>query len=396
MEGHKQAKRVMKLLEEPSQFLATIQIGVTLSGFLASAFAARSMVGVVADFLIRLKIPINPQLMETIATFIITAVLSYFTLVFGELVPKRLAIIKAEELSFKAAKPLSILSKITYPFVKILTLSTNGIVRLFGIDPHKEYMEETEEEIRFMLDMGEERGDILESEKEMINNIFELNDTFVSDIMTHRMDIVAIPIHATLEETLRIVNDEKYTRFPVYEEHIDQIIGILHVKDLLRYIETGSSEQFSLKNIVRKPYYVLESTPIHQIIKEMQKNKTHIAIAIDEYGGTDGIVTMEDLLEEIVGNILDEYDDYEETDIEQMNETEFIILGTTDLEDIQELFKVDFPIEEYDTLSGFIIGTLGYIPNADERPVLEYENLTFSVLEIEGRRIKKVKVTRSI
>lgn len=394
--GDKKAKMVQKLLSEPSRFLATIQIGITLSGLMASAFASRNFVGMMSETIHEnVAFPIDPHLLDVISTVIITLVLSYFALVLGELVPKRLALQKAEQISFLAATPLSILSRITSPFVKLLTLSTNLIVRLFGIDPNIEEEDVTEEEIRMMVDVGQERGTIQETEKEMINNIFEFDNKTVSDIMTHRTNIIAVPSDLTFKEAIHVANVERYTRIPVYEENIDHIIGILNLKDLFHYIENGDQDSFNIKEIIREPYFVLESLRIDHLLKDMQKNKVHLAIAIDEYGGTDGIVTMEDILEEIVGNIFDEYDDPEmdKEDIEQINENSYLMVGTTDLDEVEELLKVDFPTEDYDTLSGFIIGQLGYIPEPEEKPSIYYENFLFEVEEINERRIVKVRVS---
>lgn len=392
--GNKRAKVVQTLLSEPSRFLATIQIGITLSGFMASAYSARSFAGVVSDTLYSFNIPFEKGLVEMIATIVITLVLSYFTLVLGELVPKRLALEKAEEISFLVAGPLSILSKITSPFVKLLTLSTNLIIRLFGLNPQTEVEEVTEEEIRMMVDVGQERGTIQEAEKVMINNILELDNTTVSEIMTHRTNIVALPIDTTLKEAVHFVNHEKYTRFPLYEENIDHIIGILHSKDLFRYFENGDEQGFDLRDLAREPYFVLESSQIDHLFKDMKKNKVHMAIAIDDYGGIDGIVTMEDILEEIVGNIFDEYDELEMDfeDIVQIDNNSYLMSGTTSLDDVEDELEVEFPTENYDTLSGFIIGQLGYIPNPEERPTVAYDAFLFSVEEINDRRIVKVRV----
>ncbi len=393
--GDKKARMVHNLLSEPSRFLATIQIGITLAGFLASAFAAGSFAGQLGQFLFDLGVPLTQRMLETVSTVIITLILSYFTLVLGELVPKRLALQKAEAVAFFAVAPLTWLSKITLPFVKLLTWSTNIIVRLFGLDPNADDEHVTEEEIRLMVDVGQEKGTIQETEKRMINNIFEFDNKTVSDIMTHRTNIIALPAHLSLEETVHTVNVEKYTRIPVYEEDIDHIIGILHVKDLIQFIESGDRASFELKKMVREPYYVLESIRIDHLFRDMQKNNVHIAIAIDEYGGTDGIVTIEDVIEEIVGNIFDEYDEPEldEKEVEEIDQFNYYMVGTINLYEVEDILKVELPTQEYDTLSGFIIGQLGYIPGVDERPAIEYENIVFAVEEMDDRRIVKVKVS---
>ncbi|MGM0901880.1 MAG: hemolysin family protein [Bacillota bacterium] len=393
--GHKKAKMLYALLAEPSRFLATIQIGITLAGFLASAFAAGSFAGKLAEFLVNMGMPFSQSILETVSVIAITLLLSYFTLVLGELVPKRLAMQKPEAIAMAAAGPLTLLSKITSPFVKFLTLSTNMVVRLFGVDPKAEDENVTEEEIRMMVDVGRENGTIQASEKLMINNIFEFDNKTVSDIMTHRTNINAIPIDMSLEETLQVVNQEKYTRFPVYEENFDHIIGILHLKDLVQFIEIGDRAAFNLRELIREPYYVLESVRIDQLFRDMQKNNFHMAVALDEYGGTDGIVTIEDLIEEIVGNIFDEYDEPEldVVEIEKVNETSYLLAGTINLYEVEDLLKVELPTKNYDTLSGFMLGQLGYIPAAHESPVFEYQGIVYAVTEMNDRRIVRVKVS---
>lgn len=392
-EGHKQAIKVHKLLSEPSRFLATIQIGITLAGFLASAFAAGSYANSLVRLLVELGVDLDVATLRTISTIIITIILSYFTLVLGELVPKRLALQKAEAISFLVATPLALLAHLTSPFVKFLTISTNVIVRLFGLDPNAEDEKVTEEEIRLMVDVGQERGAIQETEKEMINNIFEFDNKVVSEIMTHRTNIAAIPIQSTMREIINVVNEEKYTRFPVYEENIDNIMGIFHIKDLFEFIEKGDIESFQLKDHIREPFFILESTRIDRVFEDMKKNKIHMAIVIDEYGGIEGILTMEDLIEEIVGNIFDEYDEHEMVlvDIEVVNNKTFIISGTTGLDVLEGVLNIEFPTEEYETISGFLIGQLGYIPSTDEQPMIGYENVLFTVEEMSERRITKIR-----
>jgi len=391
--GDKKAKMLNSLLSEPSRFLATIQIGITLAGFLASAFAAENFASRLTVVLSRMNLPISEELLGTISVIVITLILSYFTLVFGELVPKRLALQKAEPISMFAVVPLTFLSKISAPFVKLLTLSMNFIVRLFGVDPNAEDENVTEEEIRMMVDVGKERGTIQEREKVMINNIFEFDNKTVSDIMTHRTNIVAIPHNYGLKETVRLVNAEKYTRFPVYTGDIDHILGVLHVKDLIQFVENCDETAFHMKELIREPHFVLESKPIDELLKEMQMSNIHMAISIDEYGGTDGVVTIEDVIEEIVGNIFDEYDDpgMDEEEIIVLNNNEYLIPGTTNLYVVEELLSIDLQTEEFDTLSGFVIGQLGYIPNEDAKPEIHFENIRFIVEKMDDKRILQLR-----
>jgi len=392
--GHKRAKILHNLLSEPSRFLATIQIGITLAGFLASAFAAGNFADDLARFLSGAGVPLTEKTLETVAMVIITLILSYFTLVAGELVPKRIAMQKAEQIAMFVAVPLQVLSIISAPFVKLLTSSTNFFVKLVGIDPNVDYENVTEEEIRMMVDVGEENGTIQETEKIMINNIFEFDNKSVSDIMTHRTNIVGVHVNVTLQEILTLITTEKYTRLPVYEESIDNIIGILHAKDLIHFLADGNIGQFSLKDMIYEPYFVIGSKKTDDLFKEMQKQKIHMAVVVDDYGGTDGIVTIEDLLEEIVGNIFDEHDDIEEeVEIKQIDETAFLMKGVISLYDVNDYLHVDLPTDEYDTLSGFVIGQIGKIPLEGEHAVVEFNGVTFSVEEVDEKRITKVKVT---
>lgn len=391
--GNKRAKLLHNLLNEPSRFLATIQIGITLAGFLASAFAAGSFAGQLAHYLLNLGVPLSEKVLETISVVLITVFLSFFTLVVGELVPKRVAMQKAEAISMFAAIPLTILSKITAPFVKLLTVSTNVMLRVFGIDPDKEDDNVTEEEIRMMVDVGEENGSIQANEKVMINNILEFDNKLVSDIMTHRTNVVGISVETEFSDVVKLINTEKYTRYPVYEAGMDNIVGTLHVKDMLQFMESGDDQTFRLKDLMRAPYFVLGSRKTDDLFLDLQKNKVHMAVVIDEYGGTDGIVTIEDLIEEIVGNIFDEYDEHEEeNEINQLDDNTFVMNGTVSLYDVRDLLKIELPVSDYDTLSGFVIGQLGNIPTEKDKPFIEFNGVLFNVEQVDEKRITKIKV----
>jgi len=398
MANEKSKKKIAmlrKLLSEPGRFLATIQIGITLGGTLSSAFASESFSDRLAELIKQTGVPVPDAVLKTLSMIFISVILSYFSLVIGELVPKRLAMKEEEAISMFAAKPLYYLSVITYPVVKLLNASTNLIVRLFGIDPNADEEEVTEEEIRMMVDVGEEKGTIQENEKEMINNIFDFDNKTVMDIMTHRTDIVSLPVEASLDEVISLYNEEKYTRIPVYEESIDNIVGILHVKDLIKYVSSeNNTKDFDLRNIIRKPYNVPWSKKADELFSELQRSKVHMAIIIDEYGGTAGIVTIEDLVEEIVGNIFDEYDE-EEKDFEKLDESTYIFNGSAGLDVLNEWVDAELPEDEYDTLSGFIISQLGRIPDYDEKPQIEFNGLLFKVEEVSEKRIEKIKVCRA-
>lgn len=389
--GNKKAKQLYELLKEPSRFLATIQIGITLAGFMASAFAADSFSDQLAQAARQWGAPLPLATLDTIAMILITLILSYFTLVFGELVPKRLGMKKANAIAHVAVTPIRMLSIITAPFVKLLTLSTNLLVRLFGFDPHEDDEEVTEEEIRMMVDVGKQRGAILETEQIMIDNIFEFNNKTVSDIMTHRTHIVALPKEASLKEIIDLINHTQYTRYPVFDERIDQIIGILHVKAMMPYLNNCDEHTFQLEKLLLRPYQVPISKRTDELLRDLQTNKTHMAVVIDEYGGTAGIVTIEDLIEEIVGNIFDEYDE-DSNAIIQVDPYTFLMDGLVMLDEAEEVLHLGLPLDEYDTLNGFLIGQLGRLPKRGETLDIPYKDAVFTITEAAERRIDQVRV----
>lgn len=390
-EGNKKAKQIEKMLENPSKFLATIQIGITLAGFLSSAFASDAFSYKLAPVLNNL-IPIGVGVWQNISIIIITILLSFFTLIFGELVPKRLAMKNYEKIAFGTIGIIKAISIITAPFVKFLTITTNAISKIFGVSEKEEEIV-TEEEIKMMVDQGEENGTIEEDEKEYINNVFEFNDITVSEIMTHRTDIFAVDINTSPGELLEeiIKDDCKHSRIPVYDETIDEIKGILYVKDIIKNI---NKKTFKIKNIMKKAYFVSQSKLINELFKELQKNKKQIAIIVDEYGGTAGLITMEDILEEIVGDIYDEYDEIEE-EYEKIDDKTYIISGSMPIYDVNKLLEAHIPEGDYDTVSGYLQEELGRIPTEEENPVVETKELTFKIEEYEDRRILKVKVCKN-
>jgi len=392
--GNKKAESVKNMLSEPSKFLSTIQIGITLAGFLSSAFASEAFADRLVEWFLTRGIGIKASVMKPIAVVVITFILSYFTLVFGELVPKRLAMQNAEKLSLRIVGPLRFLSVITSPIVKLLTVSTNFFVKLAGGNPNADDEEVTEEEIRMLIDVGEEKGTIDEIEKQFINNVFEFDDKVAADIMTHRTRVVAVSIDSALDDIVKVIGDKKYTRIPVYDGSIDNIVGILHVKDLLLYLASNGLNSFDIHKLIRAPYFVPESKKLDELFRELQVKKVHMVVVVDEYGGTAGIITVEDLLEEIVGNIFDEHDE-EELKYEKIDESTYLFDGSISLEQVSELIKVVLPVDDYDTLSGYIIGQLGQIPSQGEKPVVEIDNLVFKVEEIEDKTISRIKVCKA-
>ncbi|WP_342463233.1 hemolysin family protein [Ureibacillus sp. FSL K6-8385] len=390
-EGNRKAKLLDKLISEPSRFLSTIQIGITLAGFLASAFAADSFSDEFAAFLYDAGVPLTLETLDIISVVFITAILSYFTLVFGELVPKKIALQQAERVANLVVYPLIGIFYVCYPLVKVLSLSTSAVLRLLKVDEKVIREEATEEQIRLMVELGGIQGTINKSESKMIQNIFEFNDKLVSDIFTHRVDIAAIPVEATLEETLAIVDENRYTRFPVYEEDIDHIVGILHVKDLLHILrQVDEKEEFQLKNIIRKPIFVIDSLSIDVLFQTMRKSDVHMAIVIDEYGGTAGLVTIEDIIEEIVGEIESETN-AEEKEIQKIGPDQYLIKGVTHLYKIEEQLNIHLPSEDFDTLNGFLLEHVGQYPFKNK--VFEYENLRFQIVEADQHRIESVILT---
>ena len=392
-EGNKKAKQIQKMLKTPSKFLATIQIGITLAGFLSSAFASDTFAEMLAPNLYQLMPFISLSAWKNISIIVITIILSFFTLIFGELVPKRLAMKHYEKIAFATIGVIRAISIVTSPFVKLLTVCTNGVSKLFGVGENEEESV-TEEEIKMMVSQGQEKGTIKREEQELINNVFELNDITVSEIMRHRKDIFAVDINISTEELLEELSQEeyRYSRIPVYEETIDEIKGILYVKDVLKNINKKS---FKVKNVVKEAYFVSQNRLINEVFRELQKNKKQIAIILDEYGGTAGLITMEDILEELVGDIYDEYDE-EEKEFEKIDDNTYILSGSLPIYDVNKLLDADIPEGDYDTISGYLQDKLGRIPEDDEEPpIIDTEKVTYKIEEYEDRRIIKIKACKN-
>lgn len=390
-EGNKRAKQIQKMLKNPSKFLATIQIGITLAGFLSSAFASDAFADRLAPALNEWMPFFSISIWRTISIIIITLILSFFTLVFGELVPKRLAMKYYEKISYATIGVIRGISVITAPFVKLLTFSTNVVSKIFGVSEQEEEIV-TEEEIKMLVNQGEEKGAIEEAERELINNVFDFNDIVASEIMTHRTDMYAIEINEDLYEMLDEMDEYKYSRIPVYEETIDNIKGILFLKDILKLV--SQNKKIKIKDIVKEAYFVPESKPIDEIFKELQTNKKQMAIVVDEYGGTAGLLTMEDILEELVGNIFDEYDEVE-VEYKKIDDNTYLVEGSVSLYELKKIIGIEIPEGDYETLSGYLIEKLGRFPEENEHPVLEDEHLTYRIEEYEDKRIKWVKICKN-
>lgn len=391
-EGNKKAKQIEKMLKSPSKFLATIQIGITLAGFLSSAFASEAFADRLAPILNSLIPIISLGIWKSIAIILITIILSFFTLVFGELVPKRLAMKNYEKISFATIGIIRGISIVTAPFVKLLTSVTNAISKLFGVGENEEEIV-TEEEIKMMIDQGEEKGTIKEEEKELINNVFEFNDITVSEIMTHRKDIFAVDMKISNDELFQELSKEeyRYSRIPVYDETIDEIKGILYVKDVLKNI---NKKTLKVKNLMQEAYFISQNRLINEVFKELQKNKKQIAIILDEYGGTAGLITMEDIIEELVGDIFDEYDEIE-SEFEKIDDNTYLVSGSMTISDVNKLLDAKIPEGDYDTISGYLQDKLGRIPKDGEKPVVDTEYVNYKIEEYEDRRILKIKACKN-
>ena len=388
-EGNKKAQLLQDLLEEPTKFLSTIQVAITFAGFLSSASAATGMADDVGMYLKNFGIPYASQ----VAVVVVTMILSYFTLVFGELFPKRLAMQNAEKLALLFVRPVYLISKLLSPFVKILSMTIALLMKLCGRDNYQMEGEYSEEEVKSMLDVGTESGQLDEAGREMIESVFDFDDELAYEIMTPRTDVYMIDINDPLEEYLDELLEERYSRIPVYDEDSDDIIGILYMKDFMIEARKVGFEHVDIRPLLSKPYFVPESKKINELFDELQRSKMRIAILIDEYGGFSGIVTTEDIIEEIVGSLDDEYDD-DEPQMEKLDENLYLIDGQYALDDISDELDIHLDSENHETIGGLIIELLGEIPDEeeDEGVVVEYENFTFTIVEIKDRRIEKLKM----
>jgi putative hemolysin len=375
--GHAAAKRLLRFVDNKSRFLSTIQVAITLAGFLSSAFAADKLA-------IRLYVFVDPGLVYP----------SLRTLVFGELVPKRLAMRRPEQFAMMVSGILRFFDFVFRPFTKLLEWSTNLVLRMLGIDPDEASSRVTEEEIRILVEAGAGCGDLQESEADLIKNIFAFDDKYVSEIMTPRVSITSVPLNSTYEEAVEIVAHASYSRFPVYDEDIDDIVGILIVKDLLRVPKSKRGADFKLESILRPAFFVPEVKKVDVLFREMKQQHTTLAVVVDEYGGTEGIVTMEDLLEEIVGEIEDEYD-APVTSVVVNADGSYVFSGLLTpaeagryVPELDELKEDD----DFDTIAGFVLSLLGYIPEKGTQPEATFKHLKFTVLEMDDRRISRIRL----
>ena len=391
-EGNKKAKSIKKILENPSKFLATIQIGITLAGFLSSAFASEAFASELAPVLHEWIPYLTLETWNGISIVLITIILSYFTLILGELVPKRIAMKYYEKIAFGTVGVIKTIATVTSPFVKFLTFSTNLVSKLFGVSETEEETV-TEEEIRMMVDVGEEKGIIEKEEREMINNVFEFNDTVVSEIMVPRTEIYAVDMNLSISKVIEELTEDddfRYSRIPVYEDTIDEIKDVVYIKNILL---STKNKNVKIKNLVKEAYFVSETKPVNELFEELRKNRLQIAIVVDEYGGTAGVVTMEDILEEIVGEIYDEYDEVKMV-YEKIDDNTYVLNGSMSVYEVEKVLDVSIPEGDYDTISGYLIEELGRIPNDKEKPIIETPSVVYKVEKSKDKRIIKVKACK--
>ena len=395
--------RLKKMIDNPTHFINVSQLVTTLVNVTIGAMHLGLLLKSISyglQFLTegKFKLPQIPaDVIVVVAAVISTVLLMYIILTLGVLLPRKIAARIPERWAYFFVTPMFFAAKLFFPFTRFSAVTSDGILRLFGVNVSADEADVTEEEIISMINEGHEQGVIQASEAEMISNIFELGDKEAQDIMTHRKNIVAIDGTMLLKDAISFILENQYSRYPVYEENLDHIIGILHLKDAMRFYTDESRLNCTLKdlkNLMREPSFIPQTKNIDELFREMQAEKLQMVIVVDEYGQTDGLVAMEDILEEIVGNILDEYDEENRFVIEEKSEDEFVIEGKTPLEDLEERFGISFADEEFETLNGFLISRLDRIPEPDEQFDVDYFGYNFKILAVKNKMIQSVLVTR--
>lgn len=389
--GNKRAIRLSKLTSQPARFLATIQVAITLSGFLGSAFAADNFSENLTSWFLRIGVPIPEKTLDTISVVLITVILSYFTLIFGELVPKRVAMKKTEQLALGMANLISVLAQLSAPIVWVLTASTNGVLRICGIDPAAEEDEVSEEEIRMMVDAGSRKGVIDTEEKEFIQNVFEFDDLAVGEFATRRKDLVILWQEETMEQWDKLIHESRHTRYPICGETVDDVVGILNVKDYFRL--KNKSRENIMRNAVQPPFFVPEGIRADVLFRQMKESRNHFAVVLDEYGGTEGIVTINDLLEQLVGDLEDEDSPKEKPEgMEQIDNITWKIYGNMPLDKVAEMLQETLPVEEYDTFSGFVFATYGSVPEDGSKIEVQTEKMQIIVTKICEHQVEEALI----
>ena len=394
-EGDKLASKLLRMVEEPAGFLSTIQIGITLAGFLGSAFAADSFSEYIVHWVCEdLGVTALPRsAVDTLSVIVITLILSYFTLIFGELVPKRIAMQRPMEMARLSCRLVSALSVIARPVVSLLSLSTNGVLRLLGMRTDVEEEQVTEDEIRMMIDLGNENGAIDADEKELLHNVFEFSDQRVGDVMTRAADVISLPVDAPAQQVLDVIRTSGLSRFPIYGANENQVLGVLNAKEFL--LSWAAQDGKGIAALMRPAYLIPESLPADDLLRDMQLKKVHLAVVMDEYGELAGVITVEDLLEEIVGNIYDEFDPAQPQELEQLDQGVWRVSGGLSVEELAKALEIDLPQEEdYDTVGGMVLSGLRTIPQDGSTPVVHLHGLELRVEGVKGHRIRQVLVRK--
>ena len=390
-EGNKKAGKLLKLKSDPAKFLATIQVAITLSGFLGSAFAAENFSGYLVELFQMILPKANPQVLDSIAVIVITLVLSYFSLICGELVPKRLAMRKTESLSLGLSGTVYMVSKVFAPIVWFLTVSTNGVLRLMGIDPNADEEEVSEEDIRMMAEASAEKGIIEEEERELIENIFEFDDLTVGEVTVHRTDVALLWMEEGEEEWEKTIRSSRFTLYPICDGSIDNIVGILDTKDYFRLEDRSRASV--LEKAVRTPYFVPEGAKADITLRNMQKNRVSFAVVLDEYAGFSGVISIKDLIERIVGDMEDEDEPVEEEEeIQRIDERKWRITGNATLAVLEKTLEVEFP-DDSETLSGLVFSLYGAVPEDGSTFTVEYEGIEILVNEVLEHQVVGAVIT---
>lgn len=384
-DGNKKAKRVLKLVEDPNKFLSTIQVGITFAGFFSSASAATGLSDDLGKVLLNLNIPYG----ETISLVVVTLILSFFTLVFGELLPKRIALKNPEKIALFAINPVMILMKLFTPFVILLSGTINILLKIFRIKNNKDDGV-SKDELQMLIRTGSKEGIIDKTEEKMLNSIFGFKDTKASEIMTPRTNLFMIDINEPVLNNIEKIIQEAYSRVPVYDEDFDDIIGVLYIKELLKEGYEKGFENVDIRKILHRPYFVPEIKKVDDLFIDMKASKNSVALLIDEYGGFSGLVSIEDLIEEVMGDIYDEYDD-KEVDVVAIEENKFLIKGNASINKINEKLELNLEeSEDYETINGFLTYKLGYIPQEKEKVVLDQNNILLTINKAKENKIEEV------
>lgn len=389
-DGNKKAIVIQSLFEDSTKFLSTIQVAITFAGFYSSASAAAGIAPILAVWLGNMHIPYS----SAIASNGVTLILMFFNLVFGELVPKRIALQKSETFCMITVMPIHYISKILSPFIRLLSVSTKGVLRLLGLKTEDQEEAITEEEIKALLKMGNENGTFDDDEREMINSVFSFDDRSAREVMVPRRDVYVLdaeePFHTLVDEIL----ESRHSRIPVFEESIDNIIGILHIKDVMIEVRKNGWESLNIRKLLREPFFVPDSRDADELFRELQKSRRHMAVLVDEYGGFSGIVTVEDLVEEIMGEISEEFEEVAQ-EIVVLDNGDCLLDGGILINDLNEEMDLKLVTENYDTLSGYLIERLGYIPGKESRETIEADEMVFTIEEVKGNRITKVRMRKN-